>query len=103
MRRRAWTAGGLLLAMLAGCGGQPDAPIDTGGAFGRVGLASRAHDLVAPKYQVARVEVVPEHGAGDTGIVGYNAWVYPRICRGRVLIQMDRQGRIRSMDDGVSC
>ena len=40
---------------------------------------------------------------GDTGIIGYDAWVRVEGCSGHVLVRFDRWGDYRTTGDLTAC
>jgi hypothetical protein len=91
---------------LSACAADPDAFYpETAGAEPM--LERRALARVPAPYRPVSVAVFRQIGpvgfGGDTGIIGYDAWVRVEGCSGHVLVRFDRWGDYRTTGDLTAC
>ncbi len=98
-----WVVGGALIAVNAGLG-TIAAPAEASGSSCVATVTERLDRLNVAPSDVTKISCVKEIGGRDgSRVVGITAWVSLQSCKGNLVFNMSRHGRIRDVYGRGAC
>ncbi len=101
--RYGWVIGGALIAVNAAIG-TIAAPVEAAGSSCVATVTERLNRLNVAPSDVRKISCMKEFGGHDNAkVVGIKAWVSLQSCKGNLVFDLSRQGRIRHVFGRGAC